>query len=139
MGLDQYAGTLVETKDDESEAIIAQLVDNTIIPAAGINMDTAFSWRKHPNLQGWMEALWKSKGLSKTGEWNEFNCCPLELTKEDIICLKMDIESQDLPGTQGFFFGDDSDEYYKEQDLKFCDWALAEIEDGNKVIYDSWW
>jgi len=123
MGLDQYAGTLVETKDDESE----------------INVDTAFSWRKHPNLQGWMEALWKSKGLSKTGEWNEFNCCPLELTKEDIICLKMDIESQDLPETQGFFFGDDSDEYYKEQDLKFCDWALAEIEDGNKVIYDSWW
>jgi len=125
MGLDQLAFSMTAFE-----------VENEEEPG---NHDISHEWRKHPNLQGWMEELWRSKGLSKTGEWNEFNCCPLELTKEDIIRLKKDVESQDLPKTEGFFFGSDADKEYKEQDLEFCDWALKEIKEGRKVFYDSWW
>ena len=123
MGLDQFAGSAPKgtTIDQESE------------------WNAQFTWRKHPNLQGWMETLWKSKGLSTTGEWNEFNCQPVELSEEDVTCLRMDIESQGLPKTTGFFFGDNSDREYKDQDLAFCEWALKELKAGNKVIYDSWW
>jgi hypothetical protein len=123
MGLDQFAGSQPKGTiiDGESE------------------WHAKFTWRKHPNLQGWMEQLWISKGLKKTDKWNEFNCCPVELSEEDIICLKMDVESQDLPETTGFFFGDDSDKHYKDQDLEFCKWALEELKTGNTVVYDSWW
>lgn len=96
-----------------------------------------FQWRKHPNLHGWMERLWERRG-------NEgcFNMVELRLDKEDIQELMTDIMTGDLNGgedTEGFFFGSNADEYYREQDLAFCDWALKEIEDGNEVIYDSWW
>ena len=40
---------------------------------------------------------------------------------------------------QGFFFGNDSDEYYKEQDLTFVEEALELIEAGYKIEYSSWW
>ncbi len=96
-----------------------------------------FQWRKHPNLQGWMARLWESRGNEGT-----FNTIELRLGKEDIEELRKDIICGDLNGgedTTGFFFGSNADEYYRDQDLAFCDWALKEIEDGNEVIYDSWW
>ena len=101
-------------------------------------VDVHMTWRKHPNLQGWMERLWESHGNE-----GSFNCIELRLGEEDIKHLKNDIENGTLNGgeddTEGFFFGDNSDEYYKDQDLRFCDWALAEIEAGREVYYDSWW
>ena len=95
-------------------------------------------WRKHPNLQGWMERLWLSQGNEGT-----FNCRPLRLEIEDIEQLQEDVEDGNLAeggeDTDGFFFGDNSDEYYKEEDLAFCRWALTELEEGKEVYYDSWW
>ncbi len=38
--------------------------------------------RKHPNLQGWMERLWVSRGNEHKG-WSNFNGVELELTWED--------------------------------------------------------
>jgi len=97
-----------------------------------------FTWRKHPNLQGWMERLWFSRGNEGT-----FNTVELCLNEQDIKWLRLDIEAGNLAGgdgdTEGFFFGDNADEEYKEQDLAFCDWALKELHDGKEVIYDSWW
>ena len=97
-----------------------------------------FTWRKHPNLHGWMERLWESRG--NEGSFNTIQLC---LSKEEIEQLRNDVEAGTLAGedgdTEGFFFGGNSDEHYKEQDLEFCDWALNEIEDGKEVIYDSWW
>lgn len=97
-----------------------------------------FTWRKHPNLHGWMERLWESRGNEGV-----FNTVQLGLDKDNIIQLRKDVEENTLAGedgdTEGFFFGDNSDEHYKEQDLEFCDWALIEIEDGKEVFYDSWW
>ena len=93
-------------------------------------------WRKHPNLQGWMEMLYEQRGGTKT-----FNGVELELTWEDVDRLEKDIKRGSVAelGTVGFFFGDPSDEYYKEQDLKFCIDAKAELFLGRKVFYNSSW
>ena len=115
-------------------------------------------WRKHPNLQGWMERLWRTKkfGDSKnpdptTGEGysnqtylgDPFNQEEVELTLDDIKRLRLDINNKTLNGgygdTTGFFFGDSSDEYYRETDIAFCDRAEAALNNGHKVIYYSWW
>lgn len=91
-------------------------------------------WRKHPNLQGWMENLWREKG----GE-GEFNCVDVELTAADLEQLETSIEGKELPATEGFFFGSGSDDYYKEGDLEFIREARAAIKQGYTVIYNSWW
>lgn len=101
-------------------------------------------WRKHPNLQGWMENLWYSKGCPNKPEQSsspmgDFNCIPVELTKEDINSLENDIVNNKLPSTMGFFFGNDSDDYYKKEDLEFVRKAKTALEDGLTVMYDSWW
>ncbi|MFZ9834249.1 MAG: phosphoglycerate kinase [Ilumatobacteraceae bacterium] len=92
-------------------------------------------WRKHPNLQGWMEDLYREKG----GDAESFNCVDVELTLEDLDCLEHDIREGILPSTTGFFFGSDSDEYYKEQDLEFVNAARDSIRNGYTVVYTSWW
>jgi hypothetical protein len=91
-------------------------------------------WRKHPNLHGWMQQLWESKGNS-----GEFNGDELELTWEDLEALELDIIAGSLPGTSGFFFGNDADDHYREQDLKFIRDARAELFCGLKVFYNSSW
>lgn len=91
-------------------------------------------WRKHPNLQGWMEELYVKKGGT-----DEFNCVPVELTLEDLDKLEEAITGVELPETVGLFFGGDSDEYYREQDLKFIEQARQYINDGYTVEYSSWW
>jgi hypothetical protein len=95
-------------------------------------------WRKHPNLHGWMEQLWKSRN-GGNGNSATFNGIELELTWEDLEVLELDIIAGTLPGTSGFFFGNDADEHYKEQDLKFVRDARAELFCGLKVFYNSSW
>lgn len=121
MGLDQFAYTLDKNNNKTEIAY----------------------WRKHPNLQGWMENLWENKG--RPGDKNEhnelgnFNCIPVELTRDDIDKLEQAILGQGLPDTVGFFFGNNSDEYYREQDLKFIEKAREALDSGLAVMYDSWW
>jgi hypothetical protein len=95
-------------------------------------------WRKHPNLQGWMENLWESKGRP-FDENGEFNCVPLELTKEDLDSLQQSLESNSLPETEGFFFGHNSDNVYRQQDVEFIQAARNALDNGKTVVYDSWW
>ena len=171
------------------------------INSAGEKEDIAY-WRKHPNLHGWMEALWVEKGYPvadlppdpnsntaedislpsnivcaafepgaqtagdrssaqnstnqpslilgdiPSGDEQEtdkpqrdlvFNMVPLELTLEDLDELEKAINSGELPETEGFFFGSNADEHYKQEDLDFIDNARAAISCGKRVIYDSWW
>jgi hypothetical protein len=100
-------------------------------------------WRKHPNLQGWMEQLWRNKGcpggdVENSDNWN-FNGIEVELTWEDLDALEEDIRNSRLPATSGFFFGTPSDEYYLKDDLEFIKKARAEIFTGLKVFYNSSW
>ena len=97
-------------------------------------------WRKHPNLHGWMERLWEEKG--RPGAENDreaFNGIELELEWHDIENLEEDIQENNLPGTTGFFFGDDADDYYKQQDLEFVKQAKTDLFLGLKVYYNSSW
>ena len=95
-------------------------------------------WRKHPNLHGWMEQLWnKRNGGNRDG--NNFNGIELELTYEDLEILQLDVIAGTLPGTSGFFFGNNADDHYKEQDLEFIKNARAELFMGLKVFYNSSW
>jgi hypothetical protein len=91
-------------------------------------------WRKHPNLHGWMHRLWEGQGNS-----GSFNGDELELTLEDLDRLEQDVEKGRLPATEGFFFGNDADQHYKAQDLKFIQEARIELEAGNCVFYNSSW
>jgi hypothetical protein len=97
-------------------------------------------WRKHPNLQGWMEQLWVEKNPGSDGETGYmFNNIELELTWEDLDRLEADVKASNLPKTKGFFFGDDSDDHYKQDDLNFIKAAKAEVFLGLKVFYNSSW
>jgi len=120
MGLDQYAYIASKADTDYDDTSRQELA----------------YWRKHPNLQGWMEKLWESKGNQ-----GDFNGVELELTWEDIDRLEKDIKAGTVAqlATTGFFFGDPSDEYYKEQDLEFCLDAKTELFLGLKVFYNSSW
>jgi hypothetical protein len=91
-------------------------------------------FRKHPNLQGWMERVWRDKG-------NEgyFNCVSLYLDENTLNNLQYDVENDQLPSTSGFFFGGNSDEYYKDYLLEVIDNCRSELYAGNSVFYSSWW
>lgn len=114
------------------------------INKSGEKVELAY-WRKHPNLQGWMEELWTSKGRpglegsNEDSPMGDFNCIPVELSLEDLEGLEKDLTEEKLPDTVGFFFGNDSDTFYKEKDLQFVEAARQAIEDGSQVFYDSWW
>ena len=123
MGLDQYAtARRGEAKtDDEGFTYYED------------SMELMY-WRKHPSLQGYMENLWFEKGNE-----GDFNCVDLELTLDDLDSMEETLDENALPETQGFFFGENSDEHYAEQDREFIVQARAAIKQGYTVIYSSWW
>ena len=94
-------------------------------------------WRKHNALHSWMENLYRAKG----GTAESFNCIPVRLTKEDLLELIADAKAHKLQSATGFFWGihyDYNDEIANE-DIEFAHKALAEIDKGYAVYYDSWW
>jgi hypothetical protein len=123
MGLDMYAYAAAEANTNWD----------------GNNHREIAYWRKHPNLHGWMETLWRNKRDHNPSDDPMFNGIELELTWEDLDALEQDINSGQLPNTRGFFFGENSDDYYREQDLAFIKQARAEIFSGLKVFYNSSW
>ena len=107
---------------------------DSVNPAVTKPREIAY-WRKHPNLHGWMERLAESKNV----EYSTFNGVELELTWADLDELERAVTHGQLPSTQGFFFGNEADDYYKEQDLEFIKNARAELFLGLKVFYNSSW
>lgn len=92
-------------------------------------------WRKHHDLHGWMEQLYREKG----GE-GEFNCQPVRLTLEDLDMLEKAVAENKLPPTTGFFFGNyPPNEESQAKDLDFIRKARAAISVDMVVYYDSWW
>ena len=131
MGLDMYAYAAPKAGDE-----------NTNAP----NSREISYWRKHPNLHGWMEQLWRKKGCPNVNinhgmdtDLLTFNGVELELTWDDIKDLERDINEGKLPDTSGCFFGNNSDDHYREQDLEFITEARTQIFLGFKVFYNSSW
>lgn len=143
MGLDQWAYIKVGCAPDNLEGVdkFEYEYDNCWILLQ--------DWRKHPNLQGWMERCWRKKTgnldfyKADTLITDPFNGVEFELTLEDIAQLEKDVNAGTLNGglgdTTGFFFGDNSDEEYKYKDLQFCKQAKNAIKNGLRVFYDSSW
>ena len=108
MGLDQYAFAI---KDDE-------------------RIEIAY-WRKHANLQGWMQGLYADRG--GTGD---FNCVPVALDNDDLDRLER--EHTNLPPAVGFFWGT-SRPWDDEATADFISVAREYIKKGYTVEYDYWW
>ncbi len=143
MGLDQYAYVAARANQYDDFYSDAEFVNNEFVSPAGVSKPRELAyWRKHPNLHGWMERLWTSKGRPcVSGAGDMFNGIELELTWDDIARLERDIKDGTMAqfGTTGFFFGDAKDYYYREHDLKFCVDARAELFLGLRVFYNSSW
>lgn len=89
-----------------------------------------------------MEQLWQSKGSPADNDDHvSFNGIELELTWEDIDQLEEDLKRGQLKNIEasGFFWGDPSDDYYYEQDVKFILEARSQLFLGLRVFYNSSW
>ena len=140
MGLDMYAYVAARAGQDK------EYWDNCSLPDGGwLGRDEVSTvtkpkeiayWRKHPNLHGWMRCLWESQGNA-----GDFNGDELELTWQDLDKLEHDITTGRVAdiNEQGFFFGNPSDDEYREQDLEFIRKARAELFLGLRVFYNSSW
>lgn len=94
-------------------------------------------WRKHPNLHGWMQNLYESKGGDPNADFNG-EC--VVITESDLEDLEHDLKQFDLPDTRGFFFGQsESNDEELQDDLEFVRKAREEIKAGKTVYYTSWW
>jgi hypothetical protein len=129
MGLDMYAWR-VKAEDAISDFEIARNEEDSA------KVEEFFYWRKHHDLHGWMERLYRVKGGTK----ESFNCVSVRLTMADLNALENDVLNNLLPETQGFFFGTNPpDDYSKNQDMEFIGKAKVAIAAGDAVYYDSWW
>jgi len=129
MGLDMYAWQ-VKPEHALGDFEVALSDDD------GSYVDELHYWRKHHDLHGWMEKLYREKG----GDLREFNCVKVRLTMEDLDRLEKDVLANQLPNTKGFFFGNNPpDEDSIRRDIEFIGKAKAAIAGGMAVYYDSWW
>jgi hypothetical protein len=129
MGLDMYAWR-VAAKDAIGDFEVAEDENGER------NVEELYYWRKHHDLHGWMERLYREKG----GDAESFNCVKVRLTMEDLQRLAHDVTHGKLPETTGFFFGNnppDADSI--AQDMEFVGKAMAIVAGGDAVYYDSWW
>lgn len=150
MGLDMYAYTASRAGQYDEWWAGANLNSETTEfenPALTKPAEISY-WRKHPNLHGWMEQLWREKQYPTQPtdasepvdlDSDTFNGIELELTREDLDRLEHDVTQGFLPDTSGFFFGTASDEYYKPQDLEFVKQARMNLFLGLRVFYNSSW
>jgi hypothetical protein len=130
MGLDMYAWR-VKAEDAVGDFQMVRDDDE-----GSVKVEEMFYWRKHHDLHGWMERLYRAKGGTK----ESFNCVQVRLTMEDLQLLENDVLANKLPETQGFFFGTNPpDEYSMKQDMEFIANAKMAIAVGDAVYYDSWW
>jgi hypothetical protein len=81
-------------------------------------------WRKHPNLHGY---------VVNTFAGGNDNCEPIPLGDADIEKIIEAVARDDLPHTEGFFFGA-SDGTEKENDLRIFRAALEWLRTGEPLV-----
>lgn len=105
MGLDMY---IFQTKEGYS------------------NMDSELAyWRKHPNLHGYIVNTFKN-GVD--------DCEPIELSQVDVIKIYDAVSKDELPFTEGFFFGTSRPEQ-KTETLNKLREVLDFIKNNKKSVY----
>ena len=135
MGLDMYAYTVKASLiGDQQVDVRLHNPDGDRLFPNDSDMDFAY-WRKFNNLHQWMEQLYRQKG----GKKESFNCTTVRLMPDDLKRLRL--SAPGLKPALGFFWGEQNE--MSPDEIKviydFVDKALAEIENGNAVLYDSWW
>ena len=132
MGLDQYGMAVMPHKENSDFGYAWTNSD----PEDRVNLIA--QWRKHSDLQGYMEALYIRKCQENGVEEVVFNCQPLRLTLQDLNDLEEVVTNDSLPLTSGFFFGKSLPED-KADDLAFINQAREAIGMDMEIYYDSWW
>lgn len=138
MGLDMYA----RWRATKPAKPVDFLGDNPEPDEIGTTFHT---WRKHPNLHGWMFELYDSKGGEADdprylGGFNAGN--QVEITLEDLAALEKAIGDDAFyePGkVSGFFFGESLVGEDRPLDREFIAKARDIIAHGRHVYYTSWW
>ena len=108
----------------------------------GLEAEDIGYWRKHADLQGYMEELYEARGGDR-----EFNLVPLYLSREDcqnVIAharqeLAKHAQGKDTEHTTGFFFGATDPSDWTQTIDKFEEVLKTTDFDNEVVYYDSWW
>lgn len=141
MGLDQYAYAVLPNEGNTDFSYVGETVErvgenDTITTRTDVQISY---WRKHPNLEGWMRDLFYRKAEAQGYDsGHDYNCQPLRLTWDDLNDLERAVLGDELPETNGFFFGESRPEH-KEDDLAFIKEARKAIRGDYEVYYYSWW
>ena len=108
MGLDMYLNSRVYhsgiTYDENKKMRVRELETVEGFKKKATELEIAY-WRKHPNLHGYIVNTF-NKGVD--------NCRPIELTPKHLDQIADAIETNDLPYTEGCFFGS-SEDHKKEK------------------------
>ena len=137
MGLDQFAHIRDkqsgQMKQPDWEKVYSDKYEPTV---------HGFVWRKHSRLQQFMENIWSEQNPDSEAMNGEDE---LILDKDIITNLRKEIDSNYHNSfcSGGFFWGhqfqEEAVKEYSKQDVQFCDWALAQIEKGETVVYNCSW
>lgn len=135
MGLDQNAWAV-----EPQVAHLALITERELTDEEMSSLDAGrihlMTWRKHADLNKWMEDLYVEKGGKDV-----FNCIPMPLTKEDILSLRKHLadncNAYEETG-HGFFWGESREEDIVS-DHAFIEKALNAMDEGYEVYYYCWW
>jgi len=128
VGLDMYAVAVDPAVWDDATQTLRK-------DATQDQVERLAYWRKHHDLHGWMERLYRQRGGTK-----DFNCVQLPLDSADLNALEQAVIQRKLPATVGFFFGNNPPDAESDaEDLAFIAKARDAIAAGKVVLYDSWW
>ena len=113
MGLDMYLNSRVYhsgiTYDENKKMRVRELETVEGFKKKATELEIAY-WRKHPNLHGYIVNTF-NKGVD--------NCRPIELTPKHLDQIADAIEKNELPYTNGSFFGSSEDhEKKKKENIK---------------------
>lgn len=99
-----------------------------------LNEEEIYYWRKHANLNGFMEKLYYAKG----GE-GKFNCTPLILTKEDVKkVIEFESTGEEQEVSQGYFWGKSSQSDRDESITVFTNILNSFDFDKYDLVYLCW-
>lgn len=131
MGLDMFAYRMADFQPSTPTDFGLELRE---LREHGIEEEEFYYWRKHPDMHGLMEEIYREKG----GKEETFNCTPVQLVQADLDRIREQVQSKALPKTEGFFFGESDDTDY-DSDMDFLMKAEASLKEGYTIWYDSWW
>ena len=124
MGLDMW---VYQTSKDNLSEDLTDIIDvNKLVQV--------WYWRKHPNLHGWFEKLYREKG----GNCEEFNCEYVKVVIDDINKLEEILKEDELPIANGCF-SVEYEPYRVKYYLQFIRKARNVLKEGNCLVYCSFW